>query len=170
MLRAIQQFFEQNIASAQSNSDAEREHSLQLATAALLFEMMRMDDEIDEDEKRLLKKLIGQRFSLTDSETRQLIQLAEQEAEQAIDYRCFTSLINSHFSAKEKVDIIELLWQVAYADGQINKYEDHLVRKISELIYVPHSAFIAAKHRAAAQVQESDQKRAIARPDHKTCI
>lgn len=154
MLRAIQQFFEQNIATTRSNSDAEREHSLQLATAALLFEMMRMDNEIDEDEKRLVRTLISQRFTLTDNETRQLIQLAEQEAEQAVDYHCFTSLINSHFLADEKIDIVEHLWQVAYADGQIDKYEDHLVRKIAELIYVPHSAFIAAKHRAAASIQE----------------
>ncbi len=101
----------------------------------------------------LVRKLISQRFTLTDNETEQLIQLAEQEAEQAIDYHCFTSLINTHFSAEEKVDIVEHLWQIAYADGQINKYEDHLVRKISELIYVPHSAFIAAKHRAEANDQ-----------------
>ncbi|MCF6354118.1 MAG: TerB family tellurite resistance protein [Candidatus Polarisedimenticolaceae bacterium] len=161
MLRAIQQFFEQNIATAQSNSDAEREHSLQLATAALLFEMMRMDDEIDENEKQLVRKLISQRFTLTGNETKKLIQLAEQEAEQAIDYHCFTSLINSHFSAEEKIDIVEHLWQVAYADGQINKYEDHLVRKISELIYVPHSAFIAAKHRAAAQWQEDGKNHPV---------
>ncbi len=151
MLQAIKQFFEQNIASTQSNTDAGREHSLQLATAALLFEMMRMDDEIGDDEQQLVRKLICQRFTLTDNETEQLIQLAEQEAKQAIDYRCFTSLINTNFTAEEKISIVEHLWQVAYADGQVNKYEDHLVRKISELIYVPHSAFIAAKHRAAAK-------------------
>jgi len=154
MLLAIKQFFEQHIATTDSNTDAASQaHSLQLATAALLFEMMRMDDEISEQEKNLLKKLIGQRFTLSSDETQQLIQLAEQEATQAIDYHSFTSLINAHFSAEEKISIVEHLWQVAYADGRINKYEDHLVRKIAELIYVPHSAFIAAKHRAAANTK-----------------
>jgi len=154
MLQAIKQFFEQHIAIADSGSNAiSKEHSLQLATAALLFEMMRMDEEIHEQEQSLLKSLISQKFTLTDEETEQLIQLAEQEAKQAIDYHSFTSLINAHFSAKEKIDIVEHLWQVAYADGHIDKYEDHLVRKIAELIYVPHSAFIAAKHRAASKTQ-----------------
>jgi len=152
MLQAIKQFFEQHIATTDSNTNTiSKEHSLQLATAALLFEMMRMDDKINEQEKSLLKSLISQRFTLSNSETEQLIQLAEQEAMQAIDYHSFTSLINSHFSAEEKIDIVEHLWQVAYADSHIDKYEDHLVRKIAELIYVPHSAFIAAKHRAASK-------------------
>jgi len=154
MLLAIQQFFEQHIATTSSSTDTTcKEHALQLATAALLFEMMRMDDEISEQEKSLLTKLIGQRFTLSSDETEQLIQLAEQEATQAIDYHSFTSLINTHYSAEEKIDIVEHLWQVAYADGHINKYEDHLVRKIAELIYVPHSAFIAAKHRAASKAK-----------------
>ncbi len=154
MLLAIKQFFEQHIATTDSNTDAiSQEHSLQLATAALLFEMMRMDNEVSEQEKILLKKLIGQRFTLSNDETEQLIQLAEQEATQAIDYHSFTSLINTHFSAEEKISIVEHLWQVAYADGHINKYEDHLVRKIADLIYVPHSAFIAAKHRAASNTK-----------------
>jgi len=154
MLLAIKQFFEQHIETTRSNTDATRkEHGLQLATAALLFEMMRMDDKIDEQEKTLLTELIGQKFTLSSEETEELIQLAEQEAAQAVDYHSFTSLINTHYSAEEKIEIVEHLWQVAYADGHINKYEDHLVRKVAELIYVPHSAFIAAKHRAAAKAK-----------------
>ncbi len=151
MLQAIKQFFEQHIAITSSDSDAEREHSLQLATAALLFEMTRMDDEIDEEERAVVRRLVSQRFTLSEQETERLIQLAEEEAGEAVDYHGFTSLINRHFSTEEKIGIIEHLWQVAYADGRINKYEDHLVRKISELIHLPHSAFIAAKHRAAAK-------------------
>lgn len=152
MLQAIKLFFEQNIATGTiGKSETETEHALQLATTALLFEMMRMDDHLHEKEQALVKDLISRKFTLSEAETEQLLQLAEREAHQSTDYHQFTSLINASFSMAQKINIVEHLWQVAYADGHINKYEEHLVRKIAELLYVPHKAFIAAKHKAAAQ-------------------
>jgi uncharacterized tellurite resistance protein B-like protein len=150
MLQAIKQFFEQGIASG-LNNDQDSEHALQLATSALLFEMMRMDDEHHEAEHAMIREIIGRKFSLSNSETEQLLLLAEQEATQSTDYHQFTQLINRGFSLEQKIKVVEHLWLVAYADGQLDRYEEHLVRKIAELLYVPHRAFIAAKHRAAAQ-------------------
>ena len=57
----------------------------------------------------------------------------------------FTSLINSNYTLEQKVSLVECLWRIAYADETLHKYEEHLVRKIADLLYVPHSAFIAAK-------------------------
>ncbi|VAX10725.1 hypothetical protein MNBD_GAMMA26-2443 [hydrothermal vent metagenome] len=151
MLQAIKQFFDHNIAPLSTQNDTENEHALQLATAALLFEMMRMDDEHSPQEQRLIQALITRHFTLSDTETEQLLALAEQEAEQAIDYHQFTSLINANFSIKQKIRIVEQLWQIAFTDGEIHKYEEHLVRKVAELLYVSHSDFIAAKHRAMPQ-------------------
>lgn len=151
MLQTLKLFFEENIAISTGGSERSTGHALQLATAALLFEMMRMDDRLHEKEQALVKTLISRKFILSELETKQLIQLAEQEAEEAIDHHQFTSLINAHFSAEQKISVVEHLWQVAYADGHVDKYEEHLVRKIAELLYVPHKAFIAAKHRAAAE-------------------
>lgn len=146
ILDAIKQFFDQNM---QVSED--RDHALQLATTALLFEMMRMDDDLHAQEHAVIRKAIQTKFELSASETERLLQLAQEEAEQATDYHQFTQLINSGFSMEQKIKVIEYLWQIAYADGHLDKYEEHLVRKISELLYISHQAFIAAKHRAASQ-------------------
>lgn len=151
MLKTIKQFFDQHIAAAAHQGAGGTEHALQLASAALLFEMMRMDSEISTQERTLVQTLIERTFSLGSEETSHLMKLAEREALQSTDYHQFTSLINQHFSAPQKGKIIEHLWQVAYADGHVDRHEEHLVRKIADLIYVPHKTFIAAKHRAAAQ-------------------
>lgn len=149
MLDTVKQFFNQKIlASNQAPEDAS-EHPLQLATAALLYEMMRMDDELHDQEQAAIKKAIQAKFELSHKDTERLMELAREEAEAATDYHQFTRLINNNFSMKQKIKVIEHLWVVAYADGHLNKYEEHLVRKIAELLYVPHQAFIAAKHRAA---------------------
>ncbi|MGD8559291.1 MAG: TerB family tellurite resistance protein, partial [Gammaproteobacteria bacterium] len=66
-------------------------------------------------------------------------------------YYEFTSLINDEFTPADKAQIIELMWQVAYADDELEKYEEALVRKIADLLYVPHTQFIAAKHRVKSQ-------------------
>lgn len=149
MLRAIQDFFRDRMSADQAGKHDQ--HSLQLATAALLFEMLRADHEEHPDEYAELERVLQDSFSLSAAETRQLAQLAEQEAADAVSLYQFTGLINQHFSAGEKVQLVEMLWQVAYADGRLDRYEEALVRKIAELLHVPHRDFIQAKHR----VQES---------------
>jgi uncharacterized tellurite resistance protein B-like protein len=129
------------------------QHSLQLATAALLFEMLRADFDEHPDEYVALERALQDSFSLSASETRQLAQLADREAADAVSLYQFTGLINQHFSAGEKVQVIEMLWQVAYADGRVDRYEEALLRKISDLLHVPHRDFIQAKHRVQESVQ-----------------
>ncbi len=148
MLDAIRDFFERRIRPGHEAEEANARHRLQVATAALLIEMMRMDYEIKEEERDTVIRAVRDKFGLTREETDSLLKLAEEEARRATDYYQFTALINREFTSAQKERVIELMWQVAYADGEIDKYEDHLVRKIADLLYVPHSAFIAAKHRA----------------------
>jgi len=143
MLNAIKSFFESNM--LQDESKGSTEHSLKLATAALMIEMMRMDDHIHDDEELAMISLVQDKFQLTDEETNEIISLAKLELENSTDYFQFTSLINDQFSYAEKIHIIELLWQLAYADGALDKDEEYLVRKISELLYVSHSDFISTK-------------------------
>ncbi|MEJ2426718.1 MAG: TerB family tellurite resistance protein, partial [Candidatus Thiodiazotropha sp.] len=73
--------------------------------------------------------------------------LGEREHAASTDYFQFTSLINKHYSAEQKVWLIEALWRVAFADQKLHQYEEHVIRRLSELLYVPHSDFIAAKLR-----------------------
>ena len=152
MLKRIQSFFNLQI-EAQAGKGKHNEHALQLATAALLFEVTRADFKVIDVERAAVEAAIGKVFSLTDTETRELAALAEQEVEDAVSLHQFTGLINQHFSAQEKVRVIEMLWQVVFADCYMTSHEEAIVRKISELIYVPHRDFIRAKH-----LVESTQK------------
>ena len=143
MLNAIKAFFNNNF--IQQDKHGGREHLLKLATAALLIEMTRMDDHIHENERNLLTSLVQAKFDLTDQQTNELIALAEAELQNSVDYYQFTSLINQNFEYPERVHMIELLWQIAFADNVLDKDEEYLVRKVAELIYVSQEDFISAK-------------------------
>jgi uncharacterized tellurite resistance protein B-like protein len=147
MISAIRQFFEKNIKPSSDASEELSEHSLQLATASLLIEMMRADKEISDEEKTTTTKIISSKFSLSDTEIAALIKLAEEEIFRATGYYEFTSLINKGFSYEEKVQVVEHLWEVAFSDTSLDKHEEHMVRKIAGLIYVSHKDFINAKLR-----------------------
>ncbi len=149
MIEAIKKFFVEKIQSHDENIGGEQQ--LKIATAALLLEMASADFGVTADELEAVAHSIQRHFSLTQNETDALIRLATEEAGQATCYYDFTRLINNGFSAKQKTKVIELLWEVAYADQNLQKYEEALVRKIADLIYVPHSDFIAAKHRVLAR-------------------
>ena len=146
MLKAIKQFFESHIGQVEEQS-VDSEHRLQVATAALLIEIARADFHIEDQELEHIAAALKAKFELSSQEVEDLIALATQEAEQAISYYDFTSLINQEFSFEQKIKVIELMWQVAYVDDYLQKYEEALIRKISDLLYIPHSDFIAAKHR-----------------------
>ena len=148
MISTIRKFFEQNISGSTNSATSTPEHRLQLATAAMLIEVMGADDKWEYAEQEAVVSLLQQRFGLTEAETRELIELAKQEAEGATDHYQFTSLINRSFSIAEKVSLIEHLWVIAFADGHIDKYEDHAIRKLAELLYVDRKDFVIAKHRA----------------------
>ena len=149
MLKTIQQFFESHIGTpAADTREQHREHGYQLATAALLIEMTRADYEVQSQERDAVTDAVRRAFDLSAQETEELVQLAESEADRATSLYEFTRLINTHFSPQEKIHLVELMWQVAFSDGDLDKYEEHLVRKVADLIYVSHRDFIRAKHRA----------------------
>jgi len=151
VLAAIQEFFRLKIEPDASAGPGR--HGLQLATAALLFEILRADHDEHPDERTMLEQALRNTFSLSDSETRELAELADCEAAESVSLYQFTGLINQYFSAEEKVQLVEMLWQVAYADGRLDRYEEAAVRKITELLHVPHRDFIRAKHRVLGDKQ-----------------
>ena len=145
MLANIKSFFENNF--LQINTAQDEQHQLRLATAALLIEMMQQDDEVHEKEYQAIMLALQKKFDLSESETKDLIELAHEEAQAATDYHQFTSLIAKQFSQPQKIKVIEYLWMIAYADGQLDRYEEHMVRRIADLIYVSHVDFMQAKLR-----------------------
>lgn len=145
MLASIKSFFDSHLQNpANQNSDS-LEHRLKVATVALLLETARADFNVLDEELADVARHAQQYFSLDESETSELLELAEEEARNVTCYHEFTSLINQSYSPEEKTAIVEMMWRVAYADRELEKYEEALVRKIADLLYVPHGAFISAK-------------------------
>ncbi len=145
MLAAIRRFFDANL--VPTADDAPSPHQLRVAAAALLVEVMRLDGA-DEGERSAVLDAVKAKFGLSDVEADALVELAEAEARDAVGYYQFTSLINRQFSATQKLRVIELMWQVAYADSTLSAHEQHVLRKIADLLYVPHGDYINAKLRA----------------------
>jgi len=148
VLGTIKKFFDKHIACHPTTAAADSEQRLRIATSAILIEMTRADFEVKPEELASVAEAVETTFAISPAETQELLRLAEQQVQQATDFYQFTSLINGSFSAEEKTRVVELMWQVAYADGRADKYEDHLVRKIASLLHVSHQDFIAAKQRA----------------------
>jgi uncharacterized tellurite resistance protein B-like protein len=148
MITSIKEFFTQLIEPGTRQAAVGSEHALQIATAALLLEMMRMDERITSEERTAIATALRQEFNLDAAQLDTLIALAEQQARQASDYYQFTSLINKACDTSQKIRIVENLWQVALADGHLDAHELHLMRKIADLLYISHADYIAAKQRA----------------------
>ncbi len=147
MISKLQNFFNQYL-SEDVKEDIPLERRLQMANAALMVEMLHADEQVTEDEENKIRQLLKQRFHLDESEIESLIDLAHDEKHAATDYYAFTSLINTHYTQQQKIDLVEDLWRLAYADDSLDKYEEHLIRRLAELLHVPHHDFIRTKHKA----------------------
>jgi uncharacterized tellurite resistance protein B-like protein len=117
-------------------SVTESADELQHAVAALLIEAARMDDNFDERERTVIARLLAERFALAPAAVNALIASADEEVQHSTQYFPFIRQINDRLSGEERVQIIEMLWKVVYADGVLDPYEDMLLRRIAGLIYV----------------------------------
>jgi uncharacterized tellurite resistance protein B-like protein len=126
------------------------EHTLQLAAAVMLVEVMRADTHFNAEGRRAVIAALRDKFALAEDETARLVELAEQAARDATDWFEFTSHINTHFDMAAKIRMVELMWRVAYADGHLSERERHTLWRLSDLLHVPHGAYINAKMRAKA--------------------
>jgi uncharacterized tellurite resistance protein B-like protein len=151
MIVKIKQFFEQHIIVTESVSTDALEHQLRLACAALMIEVLYADYSVAQGELDTLRQVLQHNFGLEKGEADRLIELAEEERAEATDYYQFTSLINEFYTQEQKRDLVTRLWQMAYADDSVHKFEEHLVRRLADLLHVPHSAFIQSKHVASAK-------------------
>ncbi|MBN7796677.1 TerB family tellurite resistance protein [Parahaliea mediterranea] len=141
MIRALKALFE----TPEQDSPEQLEHRLRLAAAALLVETGRADFGVDPRERQTMAALLCEALNLPEAEVNALIVEAEARAGEATSLYEFTRLINDHYSPRRKVQLIAHMWQVAYADGNLDKYEEALIRQVAELIYVPHRDYIQAK-------------------------
>lgn len=147
MLKSIKKFFDARLADLQSDGDDDEElvPAADLASAALLIEVMNTDQELDAREAEEFLRVIQSTLDIPSEDIRELKALAEQEARDATSLYEFTRLINDNYNYQQKYQLIENMWRIAFSDEKLDKYEEHLIRRIAELIYVSHSDFIRAK-------------------------
>ncbi|MBT8086509.1 MAG: TerB family tellurite resistance protein [Gammaproteobacteria bacterium] len=133
--------------SAASDS-AEREAALRKATAVLMLDVARADQVFEQSELDRTLELIESHFGLSKQEAEELVDAAGDEAADLTSVHQFTKLLHEHLNEDEKARIVSLLWQIAYADGHLDKYENSLVLKISDLLYVSRGRVMRLKHDA----------------------
>ena len=121
------------------------EHGSIKACIALLLETSMADNLLDESEIKTLKTTLINDFKLEETEIDELIEISKKNVDDSTSLYDFTRDINDNFEAEERIKLIESMWKIAYADGNIDKFEEHIIRKVSNLIYVSHSDFIKAK-------------------------
>lgn len=148
MIRKLREYFEEHLQAGDGADRRPDEHRLRLACAALMLEMVHADHEADVPELQRLEQILQEKFEIDEDEAADLIRLAAEERRHATDYYQFTTLINAYYSQQQKRELVYRLWQVALADRSIHKLEEHLVRRLADLLHVPHAAFMQGKHRA----------------------
>ena len=121
------------------------EHGSIKACIALMLETSMADDLLDESEIKTLKATLINDFKLEETEIDELIEISKKNVDDSTSLYDFTRDINDNFESEERIKLIESMWKIAYADGNIDKFEEHIIRKVSNLIYVSHSDFIKAK-------------------------
>ncbi len=126
--------------------------AIDLATAVLMVEVSKADFSQDETEIQSIKVLLLEHLSLCEEEIDTLLSSAHEEADRLVSLQHITRLMNEQLDQRAKAKVIELMWMVAFADGEKHHYEEHLLRQVSELLYVPHEDFIRARHKAEATV------------------
>jgi len=123
------------------------EADVERVSAALLVEIARSDHQLDDAETASISDALKQSSSLPDAEIDTIVGNAIADADNTLSLHDHIRLVNEHFDRAKKLMLIEQMWRVAVADGNIDRYEDYTIRKFSELIYVRHSEFIQAKLR-----------------------
>ena len=141
MITKIKAFFAKNVVDAEDNAlNAE-----QLATAALLIEVMVIDGNLAEDELQSISATLAQMLELSSDQVDELVLLSRDEVADATSLYQFTKEINAHYSHEKKLNLMTAMWRVAFADGHLDKHEEGIIRRVADLLHLRHSEFIQCK-------------------------
>ena len=142
MIKSIQNIFKRKEnESAVDSKKSEQE----LAYASLLIEVINSDNKFDDRERDKLLEILSSKLDIHKEELDNFTELAQKKSEDSTSLYEFTREINDQYEYEEKVSLITDLWGIAYSDGKLDKYEDYVIRKIADLIYVSHADFIKSK-------------------------
>ena len=144
MIDKIKSFFSKNVL----DPEAETTSPDQLATAALLIEVMVIDGDLDDQEMQAIAGTLSNMLDLTEEQIDQLIELSKEEVSEATSLYQFTKEINEHFDIEKKLSLMTAMWRVAFADGHLDKYEENIIRRVADLLHIRHSEYIRSKANA----------------------
>lgn len=145
MIDIVKRFFDTLSANEPSSASNRAQHDVRVAVCALLLEMAKIDNTFTTAEMSKIISILKDKYGLSTGDADALISAAEQELEGSIDYWQFARLINDNYSNEEKIDIIEMLWRIVFVDGKMDKYENHLMHKLADLLRLTHQQLIEAK-------------------------
>jgi len=131
--------------SAEDVAADDRDAAIRMATAVLMVDVALVDSSFEEVEFERMLGLVKNHFGLSTQAAAELINAANAEADELVSVHEFTELLHQHLDDDEKARVVELLWSTAYADGELNKYEDALVLKVSDLLNVSHDLVMRLK-------------------------
>lgn len=151
MRTIIRKLFIQLSSGTSTEEVVDRDKALHMATALLLVEVGQADFEWDDAEIELIIERLAKMFTLSIPQAEALFEEARTQSHSEISLHPTLRAINESCNRDQKRRILEDCWRVAYADGVIDRYEEHHIRRIAELLYLPHGEFIRAKHHAAEQ-------------------
>ncbi len=157
MLETLKRALRSTTGDGDSPKPADREDELRLATCALLIETAMADDDLSEEEFDKVVLVMRERFHLDDGAIHALIETAREEHRKAMDVWSFANQINETLTRGQKIEVMEMIWRVVYADGTMDKFEDYMTKKLHRLLRIDHATFIAAKLKVKNEVENSTQ-------------
>ena len=145
MIDAIKRFFDKEKASDSRIDSHVTEHDIRVATCALFVEMARIDEKFTPAEVDTIISILKERYGLSREHADALLAEADRELAESVDLWQFARLINENYSVDEKIEIIEILWQMVFVDGKMDRYEHYLMNKLKNLLRLSHDQLINAK-------------------------
>ena len=145
MIDLVKKFFSKRSHDDSSNQRRQRPRDIRIATCALLLEMSNIDGKFSALERESIISILKRNFDLSDEHAKKLLEASNEELKGSIDIWQFTNLINQNYSIEEKIRVVEIVWDVVYADGKLDKHEDYLLHKLATLLRITHKQLIEAK-------------------------
>ena len=153
MIGALKKFLF-DIAHVEERTEPFGEDDKRLAAAALLFHLIDVDGVIEDSESQKLRQLLQDKFSLSDKETTDLIAAAKKRDHEAVDLYGFTSVLKRSANESERLDIVEMMWEIVYADGHVHEFEDNTIWRVAELLGVSTRDRMTLRQKVAKTVIE----------------
>ena len=145
MIDKLKRFFSQSKPNASQDTSQASEHDVRVAVCALFVEMARIDKKFSVTEMETILSILREKYGLSQEHADDLVAEADRELEQSVDLWQFARLINENYSTAEKIEIIEILWQMVFVDGKMDEYEHYLMNKLKNLLRLSQDQLIDAK-------------------------